>query len=203
MSTDVLNHHGHAVDHHAQEEDSKVVFGFWLYLLSDCLLFGTLFATFAVLHGNTFGGPGPKTLFDLKFVFAETMFLLISSFTYGLAMLSVYKKAAGSVLFWLFVTFAFGAAFLGFELYEFHHLVVSGNSWSRSGFLSSFFTLVGTHGFHVFCGLIWMAVMMFQVATCGINRRNVRRLTMLSLFWHFLDLVWICVFSVVYLLGAV
>lgn len=185
------------------EADNKSIFGFWVYLMTDCILFATLFATFAVLHNNTFGGPSAGELFSMPFVLTETMLLLVSSFTCGLAMLALRAQQKGLVIGWFAVTFLLGAGFLGMELYEFSHLVHEGESWRNSGFLSAFFTLVGTHGLHITVGLIWIGVMMFRVARDGITRANVRRLTMLSLFWHFLDIVWIFIFTFVYLMGAI
>ncbi len=182
--------------------DPKTTFGFWVYLMTDCVLFATLFATYAVLRGNTFGGPGASELFSLPFVLVETLLLLTSSFTAGLVMLAVARADRRAVLTWLGVTFVLGAAFLGMELYEFRELVHEGNSWTRSGFLSAFFTLVGTHGLHILTGLIWIAVLGLQVARRGIITATVRRLTLFSLFWHFLDIIWIFIFTFVYLMGA-
>lgn len=184
-------------------KDSKTVFGFWVYLMTDCMLFATLFATFAVLRHNTFGGPSGHQLFSMPFVLAETLILLTSSFTCGLAILAAGAKRQPQVIFWLSVTFLLGLTFLSLELSEFHRLAIDGNSWRRSGFLSSFFTLVGTHGLHITAGLIWMAVMIYKVWKTGLARISLKRLTMLSLFWHFLDIIWIFIFSIVYLLGAV
>lgn len=183
--------------------DEKTTFGFWVYLMTDCILFASLFATYAVLHKNTFGGPSGEDLFDLPFVLTETLLLLTSSFTIGLAFLASHKRDKNQVLAWLAVTFALGAAFLGMELYEFTHLVHEGNGWDRSGFLSAFFTLVGTHGAHITAGLIWMSVLGCQIFKKGITRATARRLTLLSLFWHFLDVIWIFIFSIVYLLGVI
>jgi cytochrome o ubiquinol oxidase subunit 3 len=183
-------------------KDATTVFGFWVYLMTDCVLFASLFATYAVLHHNSFGGPSAQTLFSLPNVLAETLFLLTSSFTCGLAMLAAYRNRKQQVVFWFGVTFLLGAAFLGIELSEFAHLVQTGNGWQRSGFLSSFFTLVGTHGLHITVGLTWMAVMVAKVTSTGLTQANVRRLTLLSLFWHFLDVIWIFIFTIVYLLGA-
>lgn len=183
--------------------DNKSIFGFWVYLMTDCILFATLFATFAVLHNNTFGGPSAGELFSMPFVLTETMLLLVSSFTCGLAMLALRARQKGLVIGWFVVTFLLGAAFLGMELYEFSHLIHEGESWRRSGFLSAFFTLVGTHGLHITVGLLWIGVMLFRLTRDGITRANVRRLTMLSLFWHFLDIVWIFIFTFVYLMGAI
>lgn len=182
--------------------NTNVVFGFWIYLMSDCLIFGTLFAVYAVMRHATFGGPDAGELATLPFVFTETMLLLVSSFTCGLAMLYRAQNRARPVLFWLGVTFILGAAFIGMELTEFAHLVHEGNSWQRSGFLSAFFTLVGTHGLHVLCGLIWLLVMMVQVGKRGLSGGTSTRLVCFALFWHFLDVVWIFVFSIVYLMGA-
>ena len=172
--------------------------------MSDLILFATLFIGFLVLNGHVADGPGAKELFEnsLDFVLTETFLLLISSFTFGLAVLASYKHKKGQVIAWLGVTFLFGAGFIGMELYEFNHLIHQGYGPDRSAFLSSFFTLVGTHGIHVTCGLIWMAVMMFQIQTQGLTQPTTRRLACLSLFWHFLDIVWILVFSLVYLLGV-
>jgi cytochrome o ubiquinol oxidase subunit III len=186
-----------------QEADSKTIFGFWVYLMTDCLLFGSLFATFAVLRNNTFGGPGAAELFSLPFVLTETLILLTSSFTCGLAILSARNRQKKQVIFFLCVTFILGLAFLGLELHEFNNLYHEGNSWRRSGFLSAFFTLVGTHGLHISAGLIWMAVTIRRVMKQGLGSVSLKRLTMLSLFWHFLDIVWIFIFTIVYMFGAV
>lgn len=195
MSTHALSHH-----HDANAMD---VFGFWIYIMSDCILFATLFAGYAVLHNNTYGGPGIKELVSLPYVLGETMALLASSFTYGMAVLGLYKGDKQKVLTWLGVTFVFGAIFIGMELNEFVHLYLEGHSWQASAALSAFFTLVGTHGLHVTIGLIWMAVMMAQVVKFNLTANINRRLTYLGLFWHFLDIVWIFVFTIVYLMGAI
>jgi len=187
----------------AAPDDSKNIFGFWVYLMTDCVLFASLFATFAVLRSGTAGGPNGAELFSLPFVLGETMILLTSSFTAGMAVLAGQRGSKHQVLAWLGVTFLLGVAFLAMELTEFTNLVHEGNSWARSGFLSSFFTLVGTHGLHIASGLLWMSVMMLQIKRRGLGRATLRRLTLLSLFWHFLDLIWIFIFTIVYLLGAV
>jgi cytochrome o ubiquinol oxidase subunit 3 len=192
------------VDHDVKviDADDKTLFGFWVYIMTDCVLFASLFATYAVLHKNTFGGPSGQDIFNLRYILAETLVLLISSFTCGLGILSARNGNKQKVLFWFSITFLLGATFLGLELSDFHHLVAIGDSWRVSGFLSSFFTLVGTHGAHITAGLLWMAVMIFRVWQTGLNRANVRRLTLLSIFWHFLDLVWIFIFTIVYLFGG-
>lgn len=192
------HHHAH---HH--DNDAIDVFGFWIYIMTDCVLFATLFAAYAVLSPNTFNGPTLKELISLPYVLTETLFLLASSFTYGLAMLALYKQKQNLTLFWLLVTFLCGLGFVGLEVHEFIHLYAEGHSWHVSAALSAFFTLVGTHGTHVTIGLIWMLLMMFQVIKYGTTVTINKRLTYLGLFWHFLDIVWIFVFTIVYLMGAI
>jgi cytochrome o ubiquinol oxidase subunit 3 len=170
--------------------------------MTDCLVFGTLFCTYGVLHHSTFGGPTTKDLYDLGTAFTETMILLSSSVTCGFAVLSSLKNRKNWVIFWLAITFLLGASFVGIELKEFHEFVKEGNSWERSAFLSSFFALVGTHGTHVSFGLLWIAVMIGQVMVQGINSDTFRRLVIFSMFWHFLDLIWIFIFTFVYLMGV-
>lgn len=186
-----------------QDTFSKTVLGFWMYLMTDCILFATLFATYAVLHNNTFGGPSSRVLFSLPTAFTETMILLFSSVACGLGMLAAVHDKKKQVIGWFTVAFLLGASFIAMELHEFTHLVQEGNSWRRSAFLSSFFTLVGTHGLHVSIGLFWMAVVMTQVFICGITVDTFRRLVVFSLFWHFLDLIWIFIFTFVYLMGVI
>jgi cytochrome o ubiquinol oxidase subunit 3 len=178
-------------------------FGFWIYLMSDLIIFATLFATFGVLGGNYAGGPTGKELFDLPYTLAETLFLLFSSVAYGLVMLAVHADKKKWVLAGLAVAFLLGLGFVSLEINEFHGLVAAGHGPDRSAFLSSFFTLVGTHGTHVTFGLIWMAVMMGQVAVKGLTSPVQSRLMRLSMFWHFLDIIWIGIFSIVYLMGVV
>lgn len=180
----------------------KTTLGFWVYIMTDCVLFASLFAVYAVLHGNTFGGPDGRELFKLPYILVETMALLTSSFTCGLALLAAQQRDRNQVLMWLAVTFLLGATFLGLELTEFRNLVLDGNSWRRSGFLSGYFTLVGTHGLHITIGLIWMAVVGWFTVKKGLTATVRKRLQLLSLFWHFLDVVWIFIFTVVYLFGA-
>lgn len=170
--------------------------------MTDCILFASVFATYAVLYMNTDGGVSGKDIFELDFVLIETAALLLSSITYGFALIFAKRHNKAATLTWLAITFALGCMFIGMEVYEFHHLIEHGNGPQRSAFLSSFFTLVGMHGLHVTAGLIWMAIMMIEVAKTGLGNRSITRLSCLSLFWHFLDIVWICVFTVVYLLGA-
>ena len=176
--------------------------GFWIYLMTDCVLFATLFATFAVLRTATAGGPSGADLFDLNFVLIETMLLLTSSFTVGLAMLGAERGYKKQSIVWLMVTFLLGAAFLGMELWEFNHLIQEGHGWQTSAFLSSYFVLVGTHGLHIAVGLIWMLVVIYRLVQRDFKETDVRRLSLLSLFWHFLDIIWIFIFSFVYLIGG-
>ncbi|WP_242138933.1 MULTISPECIES: cytochrome o ubiquinol oxidase subunit III [unclassified Sphingomonas] len=185
--------------HHA--EGSSTMLGFWLYLMSDCLIFAMLFATYGVLGTSYAGGPGPKQLFELPLVAVNTSMLLFSSITYGFAMLAMTNKKVGATQAWLAVTAAFGIAFISIELYEFANLIHEGATPQRSAFLSSFFTLVATHGLHVTFGLIWLFTLMVQIQVKGLIPANQRRLMCLSLFWHFLDVIWIGVFTFVYLMG--
>jgi cytochrome o ubiquinol oxidase subunit III len=196
---------GTAPAFHQEEEhhpEASTLLGFWIYLMSDCLIFAVLFATYGVLGRNYAAGPSPKDLFDLPLVALNTAMLLFSSITYGFAMLAMDKGRTAATQAWLAVTGLFGAAFLGIELYEFSHLIHEGAGPGRSAFLSAFFTLVGTHGLHVTFGLIWLVVLMVQVAQRGLIPENTRRLMCLSMFWHFLDVIWIGVFTFVYLMGV-
>jgi cytochrome o ubiquinol oxidase subunit 3 len=188
-------------DEHEHASGGSTLLGFWVYLMSDCLLFAALFATYGVLGGSYAAGPSPKDLFELPLVAVNTSMLLLSSITYGFAMLSTYKGRIGATLGWLVVTALFGMAFVGIELYEFAHMIHDGATPQRSAFLSAFFTLVSTHGLHVTVGLIWMVTLMVQVSQRGLIPDNVRRLACLSMFWHFLDVIWIGVFTFVYLGG--
>ena len=203
MTTDAL---AIAAAHYEEAEQHDTVemqtLGFWLYLMSDLILFATLFATFAVLGRAYAGGPTGKELFELPYVLVETFLLLFSSVTYGLVMLAVYDGKKKSVLIGLAVTFLLGLGFVAMEINEFHGLIAAGHGPDVSAFLSSYFTLVGTHGAHVTFGLIWMAVMMGQVALKGLTTPVQSRLMRLSMFWHFLDIVWIGIFSIVYLMGV-
>lgn len=177
-------------------------FGFWVYLMTDCVLFATLFAAYAVLHNSTNGGPNAAELFSLRYVLVETLLLLTSSFTIGLAALAIDTRKRRAALAWLVTTFILGTAFVAMEVHEFQHLIQEGNGPSRSAFLSSYFTLVGTHGLHILVGLIWMIVLAVIVLKRGLNDVNGRQLGLLSMFWHFLDVIWIFIFTVVYLIGV-
>ncbi|MBV7486636.1 cytochrome o ubiquinol oxidase subunit III [Bordetella sp. BOR01] len=188
-----------AEEHHVK---NGTLLGFWVYVMSDCLIFACLFATYAVLGRNYDGGPTGADLFDLPLVALSTSLLLLSSITYGFALLQGRKGRIGSLLGWLAVTGLLGAGFLGLEIYEFTHLIAEGAGPQRSAFLSAFFALVGTHGLHVTFGIVWLVVLMVQIGMHGLIIPNKRRLMCLSMFWHFLDVVWIGVFTVVYLMGV-
>jgi cytochrome o ubiquinol oxidase subunit 3 len=191
----------HLVHEHEHAEGSSTQLGFWIYLMSDCLIFGVLFATYGVLGSNYAAGPAPKDLFELPLVAVNTAMLLLSSITYGFAMLAMDKNRTGAMQAWLAVTGLFGLCFIGIELHEFAGMIHEGATPQRSAFLSSFFTLVSTHGLHVTAGLIWLVTLMGQVWRHGLIPANKRRLLCLSMFWHFLDVIWIGVFTFVYLMG--
>ena len=178
-------------------------FGFWLYLMSDLILFASIFATYAVLAHSYAGGPTGGELFDLGTTFTETMLLLVSSATFGLAMINMHQGKRDWVLGWMIITFLLGSSFLYMEVHEFAKMIGEGHGPERSGFLSAFFTLVGTHGIHVTAGLIWMAIMAVQVLSKGFTLPVQSKMMHLSMFWHFLDIVWVAVFTIVYLLSFV
>ena len=188
-------------EHH--EAGGSTLLGFWIYLMSDALIFATLFATYGVLSSAYAGGPSPHEIFKLPLVALNTAILLVSSITYGFAMIAMQEEKLGGTKFWLVVTGLLGAAFVGVELFEFGNLIHEGATPQTSAFLSAFFTLVSTHGLHVTFGIIWLCVMLVQLNQRGLIPENKRRLMCLSMFWHFLDVVWIGVFTFVYLLGAV
>jgi len=183
------------------EVNDTKVFGFWVYLMTDLIIFAVLFSCFIVLHGNTFNGPSAKDLFHLPSALAETLILLTSSFTCSLAMLAVHRQLKSWAIIWFSLTFLLGVSFLYIEISEFADFVEKGASWQRSAFLSSFFTLVGTHGFHITIGLLWMIVMMFRIALRPLVEHSISRIFRMALFWHFLDFVWIFIFTVVYGIG--
>lgn len=182
--------------------DDKVTFGFWIYLMTDCLIFASLFAVYVVQRSATAGGPTSNELFDLPFVLGETLLLLTSSFICGLMLLAAQARKKALVLTGLVLTGFLGAGFLAMEFTEFAHLIQEGYSWQRSGFLTAFFTLVGTHGFHIIVGMLWLLVMIYRVAKVGITPATLRKLTLFSLFWHFLDVIWIFIFTIVYMIGV-
>ena len=191
MSKSVVNHEAAA--------NERAMFGFWVYLMTDLLMFAVLFAVYAVLHDSTAGGPSGRELFSLPLVLTETYLLLTSSFTCGLAMIAARRGNKQQVITWFGVTFLLGLAFLSMELTEFAQLAQEGHTLSSSAFLSSFFVLVGTHGLHIILGLLWMAVVLFFLVKRGLTPSMMRKLGLLSLYWHFLDIVWIFIFTIVYL----
>ncbi len=205
LNPDYVDEAGRPIYHPVEEphhpEGHSTMLGFWMYLMSDCLIFAMLFAVYAVIGGNYAAGPAPKDLFDLPLVALNTSMLLLSSITYGFAMLAMVKNRTAQMQTWLAITGVFGLCFLGIELYEFAHMIHLGATPQRSGFLSAFFFLVGTHGLHVTFGCIWLVTLMVQVWRKGLIQANKRRLMCLSLFWHFLDVIWIGVFTFVYLFG--
>ena len=191
--------HDDGEEHH---HETGTMLGFWIYLMSDCLIFGSLFAVHGVLGRNYAAGPSPADLFEIDMILIATFMLLFSSITYGFAVLRMDKGDLRGTQIWLIVTGLFGLAFLYLEVLEFTHLWHIGATPMASAFLSSFFTLVGTHGLHVTAGCIWLFVLLAQIQIHGLNEANRRRVMCLSMFWHFLDLIWIGVFSYVYLAGV-
>ncbi|KFC64577.1 Cytochrome o ubiquinol oxidase, subunit III [Devosia sp. LC5] len=206
MSTKPQTAEGEAIafydlDPHEHPAHASTTLGFWLYLMSDCLIFATLFAIYGVLGGNFAAGPSPADLFNLPLVAVSTTALLLSSITYGFAMLEMEQDKQGTTQLWLAITGLLGAVFLGLTLYEFYHMIHEGAVPQRSAFLSSFFVLVGTHALHVTFGIIWLLTLMIQIGQRGLVPANQVRVQCLSMFWHFLDVIWIGVFTVVYLMG--
>ncbi len=183
-------------------ETGKTAVGFWLYLMTDCVLFATLFATYSVLRNNTFGGPAGADIFDMPFVLIETLLLLTSSVTCGIALILAKRGQGKPAILCFALTFLLGAGFVGMELSEFSALLNEGNSWQKSGFLSAFFTLVGTHGLHVMAGLLWLIALAVYASKRGWTKTMLKRATLFTMFWHFLDVVWIFIFTFVYLMGV-
>ena len=183
-------------------QTDRTLFGFWVYVMTDCVLFATLFATYAVLRNNTYGGPDAHDLFSMPYVLVETLLLLTSSFTCGLALLAANQRRTKQVGLWLGSTFLLGLSFVTMELTEFAHLAGEGHGWWSSAFLSAFFTLVGTHGLHITIGLLWLLVLGAFIMARGLNQHTLRRLGMFGIFWHFLDVVWVFIFTIVYLMGV-
>jgi cytochrome o ubiquinol oxidase subunit 3 len=178
----------------------KTLFGFWVYLLTDFVMFGALFSTYAVLHYKLFGVVSDQGLWDLPFTLLQTLLLLSAAFTSGLAGTAAHRRKPKETLFLFGLTFVLGAVFLGMQLFELHRWVEGGDSWNKSGFLSAFFTLIGTHAAHLFFALLWTIFLTLPVWRHGISDVSLRRLTCLKMFWQFLNLVWVFIFSVVYLL---
>ncbi|MCY0875603.1 MAG: cytochrome (ubi)quinol oxidase subunit III [Firmicutes bacterium] len=187
---------------HSHDENELRVAGFWIFLSTDMILFACLFATYLVLRGNTDAGPTPQQIFDVRGFTEETFILLTSSFTCGLATHAMHEGRRGGLITWLSITALLGLSFVGLEVSEFVHDVGVGATMQRSAFLSAFFTLVGTHGLHVSIGILWMISIMYQILKRGINATTARKLTIVGLYWHFLDVVWVFLFTVVYLMGV-
>lgn len=191
---------GHHDEHH--DHESVKVFGFWLFIISDCIMFATLFATFAVLRESTAGGPLFSDLIEMSGIILSTFILLVSSYTSGIAVLQMHKGNLKGLIAWLAVTVLLGASFIYLEVNEFIHLVHEGAAITTSAAWSAFFTLVGAHGLHVTIGLVWMIGLMIQLKRQGITPVTKRKVSIISLYWHFLDAIWIFVFTFVYLLGV-
>lgn len=187
---------------HDAEKLDVARFGFWLYILSDVMLFGAFFATYFILRGNVADGPAAHQLFELPFVLLQTLLLVFSSLTCALALLAYRHKRHRVGYLYLVTTFILGAAFLGLELYEFTKLVGEGASWTASAFLSSYFGIVGLHGAHIIAGLLWLGVLLYCMRSRPVTETTTRRLTLFGIFWHFLDIVWIGVATIVYLIGV-
>lgn len=182
---------------------TKTVFGFWTFLLTEFILFGSLFATYAVLRHNTFGGPDAKELFQLPFALTQTLILLASSFTAGLGGVSAHRHERAKTLTFFSLTFILGLLFLGRELGHFSHLVTTGNGWRRSAFLSAFFTVVGTHALHVALALLFTVILLWPVFRSELHPVNIKRLTCLRMFWQFINVIWVYIFTFIYLLGGI
>ena len=205
MSGEVARHPGlnlGAAHGKADEAAERLLFGFWVFLMSDAILFGLVFASYAASLHATAGGPGTHALYDIRSVFVETLLLLSSSFTFGMASLALkYKHSTARLIGWLGITLLFGLGFLGLEVHDFISMIAKGGPPTRSGFLSAFFDLVPLHGLHVTAGCIWLICMVGQIAVYGIDDGVKLGILRLALFWHFLDIVWVAIFSVVYLAG--
>jgi cytochrome o ubiquinol oxidase subunit 3 len=188
---------------HKEHSKDKVFFGFWIYMMTDLLMFAVLFATFTVLRNNTNGGIGIGEIFNPPFVLAETLILLASSFTCGLALLALNKRDKTKTMLQLGITALLGIVFLGMELYEFSHLISEGHDYTKSAFLSSFFTLLSFHGLHILAGTFWIVSLLVHIKLFGFSETNTRKVQLLTIFWHFLDVVWIFIFTIVYLMGGI
>lgn len=198
----MTTHALHDESHH-DDVSSKVIFGFWIYIMTDAILFAALFATYAVLHNNIWNGPGIQQIATMPYVMVQSLVLLTSVFTYGLSSVALHRGHKKGIFFWLAITFLLGLVFLGFEWQQFANLLQHGNSWQTSAFLSIFFSLVGIHGFHIVAGLLWIIILMVQLKMQSITPTMQTRLTCLGLFWNFLNIMWLFIFTIVYLMGAI
>jgi cytochrome o ubiquinol oxidase subunit 3 len=193
-----------AISHAVDRPKPETIFGFWVYIMTDLMIFASLFAVFAVQRVQYAGGPSGRDIFDLRSTLEETILLLLSSATCGFAMIGVHRRRTSWVISWLAVTFCLGAGFVGLEISEFAKFIGENAGPDRSAFLSAFFVLVGTHGLHVTCGLVWMLVLIADIVILGkgLSEKLINRLLAFSLFWHFLDIIWIFLFTFVYLNGV-
>lgn len=199
--THAIKHEPFPDTHH--DVYSKTTFGFWLYLISDFMLFATIFSAYLVLRDSTFGGPGARELFNIDFTTFQTLLLLCAAFTSGLGGVSAHRKLKGATISWFFVTFIFGLGFFGMQVNEFVRLTATGNDWAKNAFLSGYYTLVGTHALHMVFALLWVFVLLIPIFKEGITPLHIKRLTCLRMFWQFLNIIWIFIFSVVYVLGVI
>jgi len=201
MTTQAAHHEEYPDTHH--DTYSKTILGFWIFLVTDFLMFGTVFATYAVLKNNTFGGPGASELFHIPFNLYESIVMLLLSFVAGVGATYAHKGSKGGTVLLFWIAFLLGIIMAWMEYTEFSRLCASGNSWQRNAFLSSYFTLVGTHFFHLLFGILWSVVLLVPVMKYGLTETYVKRLTCLKMFWMFLNVVWIFIFAFVYLMGVV
>lgn len=199
--SNAIVHEKYPDSHH--DAYSKTVFGFWLYIISDFMLFATLFATYAVLRNSTFGGPASRDLFHLPITLFQTLVLLCSSFTIGLTGASAHRRNKSYTIAFAGITLLLGVIFIWMECIELSRLMVAGNSWQKSAFLSAFFTLIGTHGIHLLFGMLWIIVLIVPVVLSGVTPVSIKRITCLRMFWQFLNVIWIFIFTIVYLMGVI
>lgn len=206
MTNEILNtsqHAAHHHHHHHHDTESKVIFGFWIFVLSDAILFATLFAAYVVLQNNIFGGINITQVATLPFVLTQTLLLLTSSFTYGMGMVSLRKNCKNKMMPWLLITLVLGLIFVGMEFNQFANLINNGYSWKNSAFLSAYFSLVGLQGLHVATALLWLVILMIQLTKQNVTITMKTRFSCFGLFWDFLNIVWVFIFTIVYLMGAI
>lgn len=193
-----------ALDHHHHHDPApKVLFGFWIYLMTDAIMFAGLFATYSVLHNNTFGGPGIQQITSLHHVMLQTLIFLISAFTYGLGYVALHRGQKIRLKFWSLVTFFLGLAYLTVQYHEYRHVFQLGSDWTTSAFMSVYFTLTGIFATHVLVGMVWILILLLQLLMKGLTPTMRTRFTCLGLYWNYLTLIWIIIFTLIYLMGAV